>query len=469
MKNLIKTAAFLIVGWSIAANSQSQNLFVSDIGGSGNIFNFATNGVPSTFATGRYAGLAFDKFGNLFVSGSGNIYKFTTNGARSTFATGLNIPYGLAFDKAGNLFEADFGSGSIFKFTTNGVQSTFATGLNNPYGLAFDNSGNLFEADFGSGSIFKFTASGVKSTFATGLSIPIGLAFQGNGNLFETDSGSGNIFQFTPSGVKSTFATGLRAAFGLAFDQYGNLFVADAVGGNLYAEGGNIFKFTPNGAKTTFATLATGLSEPVGLAFQENETMPTPPYLSVSLSLTFSKQSGSNVVGTVLTTASPTSLKLATKDILNVLAADENLEGHWPSNSFPKNTTLALAGNTFVVLNGTNVLLNVSEIMSLEYDQGQVTSGKRNLATGLASTSAGINHLANVVFDDTLVNGGYKLQLFLYGVLNQTTTDTAPANGVYTETQTISSTTVLGDGFAQNVPFTCTGTFSATGKSPLHL
>ena len=187
------------------------------------------------------------------------------------------------------------------------------------------------------------------------------------------------------------------------------------------------------------------------------------------MSLNISEQSGSNIVGTVSTTASPTTLKLATKDILNVLAFDENLEGNWPSNSFPKKTTLALAGNSFVVLNGTNILLNVSDIMSLQYGEPQVTSGKRNLVTGLASTSAGISHLANIAFDDTFISGGNDLHFYLYGVLSSTITDTVPSNAVYTETLKINNATIVGDGYSQGIPFTCTGTISASGKGSLNL
>jgi hypothetical protein len=43
--------------------------------------------------------LAFNSGGDLFEadSGSGNIYEFTTNGTQSTFATGLGAPHSLAF------------------------------------------------------------------------------------------------------------------------------------------------------------------------------------------------------------------------------------------------------------------------------------------------------------------------------------------------------------------------------------
>jgi hypothetical protein len=193
------------------------------------------------------------------------------------------------------------------------------------------------------------------------------------------------------------------------------------------------------------------------------------PYLNLAIALKLSLQSPSNVVGTVATTANPTQVKLVSKDLLSMLAMDEHLNGSWPSNSFPAKATLALAGHSFVVLNGTNVLLNVSDIMSLEYGEPQVTSGKRNTVTGLAGSSAQKLALANIVFDDTFINGGNNLHFCLYGVLKLTTTDTAPVNGVYTETQTIGKATVVGDGFLNDVPFTCTGTLSATGKSLLQL
>ena len=83
--------------------------------------------------------LAFDGAGNLFEAdlGSGNIYEFTTDGTKSTFASGLSHPTALAVDSAGNLFEADFASGNIYEFTPGGVQSIFASGLPAPAGLAF--------------------------------------------------------------------------------------------------------------------------------------------------------------------------------------------------------------------------------------------------------------------------------------------------------------------------------------------
>jgi sugar lactone lactonase YvrE len=76
-------------------------------------------------------------------------------------------------------------------------------------------------------------------------------------NLFVAGYSSDNIYEFTPSGAKSTYASGLGDPVGLAFNSTGNLFEADSYSGNIY-------EFAPNGGSTTFAS---GLNYPYGLAF----------------------------------------------------------------------------------------------------------------------------------------------------------------------------------------------------------
>src|SRR5438045_2996037 len=80
------------------------------------------------------------------------------------------------------------------------------------------------------------------------------------GDLYEADNSSNTILKFTPDGTKSTFASGLSGPVGLAFDGSGNLFEADY-------NSNTIFKFTPDGTKSAFAS---GLSNPAGLAFDSS-------------------------------------------------------------------------------------------------------------------------------------------------------------------------------------------------------
>ena len=89
-------------------------------------------------------GLAFDRFGNLFVSTESNpvepdmILKFTPDGMQSTFAMNLTNPRGLAFDRSGNLFVSQLApANEILKFTPDGNQTLFASGIPAPEFLAF--------------------------------------------------------------------------------------------------------------------------------------------------------------------------------------------------------------------------------------------------------------------------------------------------------------------------------------------
>jgi len=89
-------------------------------------------------------------------------------------------------------------------------------------------------------------------------------------------------------------------------------------------------------------------------------------FLNVSINLTLHKQNTSRDNGATTITASPKILKYSTKDILKVLASDKFAQGYWPSNSFPKSARLATDGKGFLVVKGTNVLADVSDIMSLD-------------------------------------------------------------------------------------------------------
>jgi hypothetical protein len=89
------------------------------------------------------------------------------------------------------------------------------------------------------------------------LSVAAQFTYAAPGDLYASDYFSGNIYEFTPGGTRSTFASGLSNPVGLAFNSAGNLFEGDQASGNIY-------EFTPGGARSTFAS---GLNFPDGLAF----------------------------------------------------------------------------------------------------------------------------------------------------------------------------------------------------------
>ena len=172
---------------------------------------------------------------------------------------------------------------------------------------------------------------------------------------------------------------------------------------------------------------------------------------------------------TTYTTAAPTTHKLATKDILSILAADYN-------TTFPSGAKLVMDGNTGdvqVVDKNNNLLQDVAGVMSF-YNPGNndIFSGKTTSAfPGLASPSTTDSSLLTINFDDTGIGGSF--QFTLTGIGTGKVTDTTPKTNLgtgittYTETDAGSLTSATGEGNYQNHPFVCTGSASATGTATL--
>jgi DNA-binding beta-propeller fold protein YncE len=290
VRQVFSAVTFLFLLTSLAHGTLGWNFLYESDSGSGNIYEYTSNGTQSTFASGlnNPLGLAFDNSkSHLYEAdyGSGNIYEFTSDGTRSTFASGLNHPFGLAFDSSGNLYEAESVSGNINEFKNNGgVLSsspiTFVPGTQlggeGLFALAFDSSGNLFASNSWTGTIYKIApGGGTPSIFASlgQYSNPGGLAFDSSGDLFASVIGhvdDGYIVEFVNSGgtlssSPITFASGLSIPFGLAFDSAGNLYEADY--DDITA---NIYEYTSSGVQSTFAS---GLNCPAFLAVPEPATL----------------------------------------------------------------------------------------------------------------------------------------------------------------------------------------------------
>jgi uncharacterized repeat protein (TIGR03803 family) len=261
-------------------------------GGSGSesaLYSFAGGSDPKL----PYAGLIFDKAGNLYgttefggTDNQGTVFEITRN-SNGTWtesilynftgaADGGQPAAGLVFDVAGNLYgTANFGGsancsmgcGTVFKLTpasggwTQSVLYTFTGGADGrePYArLLFDATGNLYGTTLlggnigsvcstGCGTVFKLTpaSSGWTETvlyaFAggtDGASPYAGLAFDAAGKLYGTTSGGGTsgngaIFKLTPG--SSGWTEAVLHAFAGGSDgknPYGDL-ILDAAG-NLY-------------------------------------------------------------------------------------------------------------------------------------------------------------------------------------------------------------------------------------------
>ena len=275
-------------------------------------------------------GMAFDAFGNLFISEPDNnrVLKISTDGFLTTFAgTGLpgysgdlgpaaqatlTAPGGLAF-YGGALYIADSGSNAIRRVTPDGTITTFSV-VTYPNGLAFDSAGNLFATCNGS-QVCKIdpggnvtivagtgnynpngaSGDGGLATNATFVS-PSGIVVDGSGNIYIADYWDSRVRVVRPSGVIEPFAgtsrtedgdgdngpatrANLGLLSGLTLDANGNLYIAET----YYGLSGRVRVVNTSGIINTVAgggppdqvgdglpAVKATLITPVGLAFDSS-------------------------------------------------------------------------------------------------------------------------------------------------------------------------------------------------------
>ena len=155
----------------------------------------------------------------------------------SLFASGLTHPRFLAVASNGDVFLAESDAGKITVFAPDGShRATFASGLNKPHGIQF-HDGALYVADMTAIYKFAYKDGQRKAKGKTRISkdpIPENghftrdIAFGPDGTLYLGIGSDGNVAEnplpraavsiVKPDGRFSTFATGLRNPVGLAFN-----------------------------------------------------------------------------------------------------------------------------------------------------------------------------------------------------------------------------------------------------------
>jgi hypothetical protein len=194
--------------------------------------------------------------------------------------------------------------------------------------------------------------------------------------------------------------------------------------------------------------------------------------------------------------ATPTKHSVATKDLLALLALDENAEGNYPAGTnFPSgaklviitpdpdggsggSVTLTPVGNTPVVNNSgpfqvvdknNNTLVDVSDIISINSAGSNVITSSRSTSSNPGLGTSTDLELLSIKFDDT--GAGGSLKFFLTGIWTSKTTDTTPnkTTGAYTESSSGSLSFGTGEGSYLGNPFVCTGTVSTSGKATLNI
>jgi DNA-binding beta-propeller fold protein YncE len=210
---------------------------------------------------------------SIFVSyNNGTLRKFDTSGTSSTFATVLNKPKGLAIN-SGLLFVANTGANAILSYSTTGGASTpfSSAGLSGPYGLAFDASGDLYAANYTSSTIQRLDGSGLAvapfPVTSPNMNGAFGIAIDTAGNVYTSSHNNNTIQKFTSAGVFISdfvsFGGGLSAPRGLAI-RAGVLYVANYITSVV-----TMFDLATGTNMGHYATLADGVLNPVGIAFDD--------------------------------------------------------------------------------------------------------------------------------------------------------------------------------------------------------
>ena len=214
--------------------------------------------------------------------------------------------------------------------------------------------------------------------------------------------------------------------------------------------------------KNLFISLASGL----GISVAANAHAEVLQYLTFTVTTYTQKDSNDNGTNTI--TAAPKVQTHNTAELLGILARDKAAQGSWPSNSFPAGAKLAVGNNSFVVVAGTNTLVNVSDILSFSNGDNNIVSGKRNDITGRANPTTSRLQIGKLTFDDTAISGGTGLKFYLQGLVSQTESDTVPVNNVYTQTRSAKLSNGTGEGTdSSGHAFVLTGSLSATGHGKI--
>ncbi|HEY5331219.1 MAG TPA: pectinesterase family protein [Acidobacteriaceae bacterium] len=156
------------------------------------------------------------------------------------------VPVGVALDGAGNRYYVDTNSGNVIKFN-NATSATTVVGVapSNPLQVAVDTAGNVYVTSSGSSTLanYNLQPDGSYKTKTGGnpnVLLPQAIAIDQSGNVFVADKMTGSVYE-APAGTAfntvqpfQTIATGLSNPVGLSFDGLGNLLIADQGAPGVY-------------------------------------------------------------------------------------------------------------------------------------------------------------------------------------------------------------------------------------------
>jgi streptogramin lyase len=237
-------------------------------------------GTGSTLSTPY--GIAIDATGDAWVTNETGttVTELSPAGAVLATPTATNLvgAEGIAIAPSGNVWVANTAGNSVVAFTLTGgaVSATnvyTGNGVAAPTALAFDASSNVFVANFNGSSISAFNAlNGQALSFSpitnAALTTPHSVACGGpNADVYVTTS-TGNVLHFsdaTGALVATLTDNTLQGPVAVAYDlQSSHLFATGFTTGS--AVSGALSEFSSADAASAVSPVATGLSNPAGVA-----------------------------------------------------------------------------------------------------------------------------------------------------------------------------------------------------------
>ena len=171
----------------------------------------------------------------------GGVARVVARGSTKLLVETSGRPAGLAFDRAGDLYVTDRQLGALFKVTPWGHLLAWTEGMKAPEGVAVGNAGEVYVVDAGASRVYRVSPDGQRTVLVSDLSGPRGIVMAADGRRMFVSDGA-TVWQFAPDGTgKRRFAAladrGVPAV--MALDEQGRLYVARDGGGkvSVLAEG----------------------------------------------------------------------------------------------------------------------------------------------------------------------------------------------------------------------------------------
>ncbi|HWD20409.1 MAG TPA: hypothetical protein VHB20_14130 [Verrucomicrobiae bacterium] len=131
---------------------------------------------------------------------------------------------------------------------------------------------------------------------------------------------------------------------------------------------------------------------------------------NVAISLVGLESGATNDNGTTTTIRTPARLVLTTRELLRHLAADENRAGHYDATNFPAGAVLTYNGTFSVHDRKGNLLVDVSDVLTLSFGQ-QIIRWGNGRDTGGAPFSHASRQLVTLNYDSTGSGGTTKFSV----------------------------------------------------------